>query len=373
MSEIMDEAEFEERLKTMSVEELDALMRRMGKPFDDFARDLATGSIKELAPPFDDYQSFQEGLLEYYKLFFLKYRHYLNNIDDNTWNFVNQSMSAFIEYHGGPKVEFDIIKEYDSLTVGIISSLSAYLNGLPNIAYNYLEKVFVEKDCHLLKTLPQIQYQGALYRVRGERNLKDSKELFHTPFELRNRCGSYRYSILGYPSLYLAGSLDTSLAECRIDNNVYSAVCFRSVSPLCCADLSLPNRELSFWERYSLVLFYPLIFACGLKVKEETRPFKPEYVIPQILFQIISERSDLMGVSYTSTRMEHVDFRDSRQRNFVLIVPKADQSKGQSEVLAESLTCTMPISPEVGDDSLAVERKLNGMEAMKMSFLAKEM
>ena len=101
--------------------------------------------------------------------------------------------------------------------------------------------------------------------------------------------------------------------------------------------------------------------------------FKPEYVIPQILFQIISERSDLMGVSYTSTRMEHVDFRDSKQRNFVLIVPKADQSQGQSEVLAESLTCTMPISPEVGEDSLAVERKLNGMKAMKMSFLAKEM
>ena len=121
------------------------------------------------------------------------------------------------------------------------------------------------------------------------------------------------------------------------------------------------------------MLFYPLIFACGLKVKEETRPFKPEYVIPQILFQIISEQSDLMGVSYTSTRMEHVDFRDSRQRNFVLIVPKADQSQGQSEVLAESLTCTMPISPEVGEDSLAVERKLNGMKAMKMSFLAKEM
>ena len=364
----MDEAEFEERLKGMSAEEVDALMRRMGKPFDDFAQALATGSIKELAPPFDDYQVFKGGLLEFYKMFFQKYRNYLNNIDDNTWNFVNLSMSAFIEYHGGPKVEFDIIKEYDRLTMGIINSLSAYLNGKPNIAYNCLEEVFVEKDCHLLKTLPQIQYQGALYRVRGERNLKDSKELFHTPFELRNRCGSYRYSILGYPSLYLAESLDTSLAECRIDNNDYSAVCFRSVSPLCCADLSLPNCELSFWERYSLVLFYPLIFACGLKVKEETRPFKPEYVIPQILFQIISEQSDLMGVSYTSTRMEHVDFRDSKQRNYVLIVPKADQSQGQSEELAELLICTIPVSPEVGEDSLAVERKLNGLEAKKISF-----
>ena len=64
---------------------------------------------------------------------------------DVTWNFVNLSMSGFIEYHGGPKVEFDIIKEYDRLTMGIISSLSAYLNGKPNIAYNCLEEVFVEK------------------------------------------------------------------------------------------------------------------------------------------------------------------------------------------------------------------------------------
>ena len=54
MSEVMDEAEFEERLKGMSAEEVDALMRRMGKPFDDFAQALATGGIKELAPPFDD-------------------------------------------------------------------------------------------------------------------------------------------------------------------------------------------------------------------------------------------------------------------------------------------------------------------------------
>lgn len=59
MSELMDEAEFEEKLKGMSVEEIDALMRRMGKPFDDFAQALATGSIKELAPPFDDYQVYQ--------------------------------------------------------------------------------------------------------------------------------------------------------------------------------------------------------------------------------------------------------------------------------------------------------------------------
>lgn len=358
---------FEQILKDVAAEDLDALMRIMGEPFDSFANALAKGSIKELAPPFGDYQSFQGGLLEYYEEFFLRYRQYLDDIDDNTWTFVNLAMSAFIEHHRRLKVAFNLVNEYDRVTDGIIRSLRAYLNGLPNVAYNSLEEVFVEKNRHLLNTLPQIQYQGALYRVRGERNLTKQQELFHTPFEQRNCCGSYRYSVLGYPSLYLAGSLATSLAECRIDNNDYSAACFTSVEPLCCADLSLPYYDLSFWERYSLVLFYPLIFACGLKVKDEKKPFKPEYVIPQILFQLISEKSNLMGVSYTSTRMEHVDFRNHKQRNFVLIVPSADQSHGQSKELAEKLTCTIPISPEDGESSLIVERKLNRMKSMKIS------
>lgn len=173
--------EFEQRLKDMSAEDLDALMRRMGEPFDSFANALAKGSIKELAPPFGDYQSFQGGLLEYYKDFFVRYRQFLDDIDDNTWTFVNLTMSAFIEHHGGPRVAFNLVNEYDRVTDGIIKSLSAYLNGLPNVAYNSLEEVFVEKNRHLLNTLPQIQYQGTLYRVRGERNLTKQQELFHTP------------------------------------------------------------------------------------------------------------------------------------------------------------------------------------------------
>ena len=63
-------------------------------------------------------------------------------------------------------------------------------------------------------------------------------------------------------------------------------------------------------------------------VKEESKPFKPEYVIPQLFFQVVSECSNLMGVSYTSTRMENPDYRNGKQRNYVLKVPNADTAKG---------------------------------------------
>mgnify|MGYP004542215849 FL=1 len=358
----MTDIEFEQFLHQMSKENLDKWLRRKGQPFDSFANALAGGVIANLAPPFDEYSNYTGSLIDFYKNFFQRYLQCLEKIDSDTWKFVNSCMSVFIKHYGGPLVDFDLVAECKMLMNSIIKSLSAYFNGSPNMAYRILEHTFVDKNFHLLNTLPQIQYIGPLYRVRGERNLSAQKELFHTPFELRNCCGSYRYSILGYPSLYLAGSIETALAESRIVDNQYSVVLFRSNEILQCIDLSLPSRELSFWERYSLVLFYPLIFACGLKVKDESKPFKPEYVIPQLLFQVVSECSDLMGVSYTSTRMENPDYRNGKQRNFVLKVPKADKAKGQSLELAGKFKCTMPVSPHNNEDALSVENRLGDME-----------
>lgn len=364
----MDDKKFNEMLVQMSKEDLDAFLRKSGEPFDTFANDLAAGEIEELAPPFYDYVTFSGGLLDYYKAFFEKYRRYLKRINEETWTFVNTTMEVIIKHNSGIQVKFDLMNECERLMEAILQSLGAYLEGLPNIAYNNLERVFVADNMHLLNLLPQARFKGSLFRVRGKRGLNNPKELFHTPFELRNSCGSYRFSILGYPSLYLATSLETSLAECRIDDTEYSAICFRNEQLLECVDLSLLRGELCFWERYCLVLFYPLIFACGLKVKEENKPFKPEYVIPQILFQIINEHSTLMGVLYTSTRMEKPDYRNPTQKNLVLIVPKAFQTDGQSKELAKMFNCTIPVSPNEGENSCSVEKRLLKMELSELTF-----
>lgn len=103
-----------------------------------------------------------------------------------------------------------------------------------------------------------------------------------------------------------------------------------------------------------------------MKVKEESKPFKPEYVIPQLFFQVVSECSNLMGVSYTSTRMENPDYRNGKQRNFVLKVPKADKAKGQSLELAGKFKCTMPVSPYDNENALSVENRLRGMELFEL-------
>ena len=104
------------------------------------------------------------------------------------------------------------------------------------------------------------------------------------------------------------------------DLKEYSCSCFKSTRELRFIDLALLNRELAFGEQYSLVIFYPLLMACNLKVKQEDEPFKPEYIIPQLLVQTIRLHSDFIdGISYISIKHKKICYTDFNQRNFSCI------------------------------------------------------
>lgn len=216
------------QIESLDVNELNQTLICLGAKFDKFATDLANGSIKELAPPFADYHSYKGSIISYYRLFFEKYLRYLDDIDENTWKFVNISMTAYIKKYSENHITvgFDLKSECKRLMNSILNSVSEYYNGAPNKAFESLRNCFIDNNGHLLNLIPQIQYKGNLYRVRNKANLKENKELFHTPFELRTKCGSYRFSILGYPSLYLSLSLDTSLKETDINSENYTACRF---------------------------------------------------------------------------------------------------------------------------------------------------
>lgn len=186
-----------------------------------------------------------------------------------------------------------------------------------------------------------------MFRVRsGEHN--NIKDLFHVPFEKREQCNSYRFSIAGVPALYCGASLNTSILETGISkDSEFSATkfCFNDVqNDIAFVDLALLfGRDLTFWEEYSLVVFYPLIVACGLKVRKAEAFFKPEYIIPQLFYQIIRNYGQgFCGISYTSTRYSTPDFTDYRQRNFVMFVRNADKEKGYDTDLASRMEATQP-------------------------------
>ena len=252
--------------------------------------------------------------------------------------------------------DFNILEETESVCKMIFCAFSQQFKGFPSLAFEEMEKAMTADDNHLLELLPQLHVEKLnMFRVRKGNHFTNPTDLFHLPYELRTHCNTYRFSTLGYPSLYMAGSLDTALKETNaINRNEFSCICFRVKSSytLKFIDLSLPHFPLNFWESYSLLVFYPLIVACGLKVRQPDAPFKPEYVIPQLLFQVIRLYSNFDGVSYTSTKDSKPDFTDSKQRNYVMYVPYADRETGYSTELAEKLESTKPLSCNIKHTSI---------------------
>ena len=330
----------------MNKDIIESIIETELKDYIDFATILAKGKHKTLSPPFTGYSDSDIDILDFYHQFFTEYINCLKRIDRNVIDKVNITMQMFINRFNNQTVKFDIIHETIDLCNAILEATTQYFKGFPNVAYEKLEYIFIENSCHLLQLLPQLTCKNIqLYRARKGKDFQERKELFHTPFELRTKCASYRFSTLGYPSLYLASSLETALLEVVAKNPLeYFCSCFKANNDICVVDLALPNRDLTFWEQYSLLVFYPLIVACNLKVKNTDDPFKPEYVIPQLLTQIIRlHSSDIIGISYTSTKHKQVDYTDFRQRNFVIYVPYADSSKEYSKDLSKLLYSTKPI------------------------------
>lgn len=353
-----------EELEKMSKEELNSLIKSIFKDFDDFVESLAFSKNKLFSPPFDEYYNGTGDILSFYHNFFRKYCDHLNAFDKDLIAAVNFSVVKQFEKASGTviKKQFSLLDDTKTVCNMIFDSISAYFSGQPGLAFEKMEKTLTADNCHLLNLLPILEISSMhFYRVRKNKNkkaFKERKELFHTPFNLRNKCASYRFSIAGYPSLYVAGSLDTSLKESEINDNDYTCICYQtSGKNLKCADLTLPARQLSFWEKYSLVVFYPLIVACSLKVKDEKAPFKPEYIIPQLLFQVLKLHSQHDGICYVSTKYNPISFTNQKQKNFALYVNNATQESGFSKVLSQKLLWSELFSPTDKETSEEIEQK----------------
>ena len=357
----------------MMKEHSDITLQIIMNEFIELADSLAKCEHKTFSPPFQSYEEGNIDILDFYNEFFDKYIERLQQIDQDAINCVNLCMQKLVQKHNSAVITFNIIEETEKLCKCIVSSTTQYFKGFPSIAYDELENVFVENSCHLLALLPQLIVETpgfTFYRTRKGKDIKNRKELFHIPFEGRTKCSSYRFSTLGYPSLYLSESLETALLEVGATNlSEYYFSCFKSTSKMCFVDLALPNRELAFYEHYSLILFYPLIVACGLKVRNQTDPFKPEYIIPQLLTQVIRLHSNhIIGFTYTSTKRPKIDYTDPMQRNYVVYVPNTDQPKGYSEELTSLFDVTEPFSCQLASNQnfIDLERIAKSMDFKKI-------
>ena len=173
---------------------------------------------------------------------------------------------------------------------------------------------------------------GDFYRIRrgdlrikpGDDSKKKKAEIFHIKDSKRNLIGAYRFSIPGFPCLYLTSGFELGWFEsgmpeqfsyCRmhIEESGENAlrlidISNRPIELLSNIHVWILNAkdkddELQKIYKYFLnyIITYPLAAACSIKVKDRGDKFVEEYVIPQMLMNWIRETSKFDGIRYKSS------------------------------------------------------------------------
>ena len=210
------------------------------------------------------------------------------------------------------------------------------------------------------------------YRVRGvEGTRKDIEsnpdELFHIPLSKKAMTNNERFSLAGFPSLYLATMLPLAWQESGYPQRYYYSefqylkltqrgknINFENEMKL----LALYSpQEIYMWgtaEKYNhfsvwlevvrkCLMMYPLVMACAFVNHSGKGAYKQEYIIPQMLMQWVQRNIDrVQGVSYFTC----VDMKmmPSAYCAYDIVIPALApyDDKKYSQKLRDEFTWTKP-------------------------------
>ena len=286
--------------------------------------------------------------------------------------------------------------EISQLGDWIQTAVRRYLGGSPGAAYTEILKGinFVYPRLRELQSLDiDSKDVGRLYRVADAKAKPANRErLFHAPFHLRHKVGQHRYGIPGFPCLYLGGSLELCLAECRIDSSVVPGVAIAEFAfrktvkildfgyrPAVLADqagrlskkVAGSNAPL---EKFIIdyAVSWPLIAAASIGVLHDGDPFVPEYIVPQMILQWIMSSNECEGLRYFSTRFRPPSLR--AELNYVFPAKHGGGPQtGYSQELKDAFELTEPIiwgpttSGNLSQDAKDREQALNAMTKAPIS------
>lgn len=252
--------------------------------------------------------------------------------------------------------------KFDYLTRMIVKTVRIMNDGKPASAYNFLKSkvLSIDLDNSGARYIDYFSSYGLIntnfYRIRksdGNGKKFEVNDLYHIPFELRTEIKPQRFSILGYPSLYLG----TSVYICWLEmgqpsiSDVYVSR-FKQNESVSLVDLCVLDEftDLSIQgesqRAFRFLITFPLIAASLVKVKKTESPFKPEYIIPQLLLQFIRNDKMIDGIMFTSTKILDRNYNyDWRYRNVVIPV-FSNKESGYCEKLRKKFIISKPIQIE---------------------------
>ena len=139
------------------------------------------------------------------------------------------------------------------------------------------------------------------YRMRANENYEryTREELFHAPFNNLKNVGTQRYSMIGFPCLYLGESLYNCWEEIkRPDLEKVNFARFVHYEKLELLDLVFPSDYKSEKDFVQAAI----VMMCSKSVIDDNAKFKYEYVFPQLILQSMIENKRYKGIRYLSTK-----------------------------------------------------------------------
>jgi hypothetical protein len=202
-----------------------------------------------------------------------------------------------------------------------ISEIERIFETLRNCCKSFLsgdiaKAISLMYDCYfkeetLLKRIA-LDRESTFFRMRKASGYQifSEKEMFHIPFELNHLIKNERFSISGFPSLYLGKSIYVCWEEMdRPDFDHANIALYKNREECIVIDLCMPTKK----EDIMTSLFtLPLILSSSLPVLHPESDFKPEYIIPQLLMQCLvryNKESDkaIDGIRYDSIHKYNQD------------------------------------------------------------------
>lgn len=192
----------------------------------------------------------------------------------------------------------------------LIRVIDQYLSGCQADAFETFYALFI-KNVESLR-LETIQKDSFFYRMRvgknGYEEFTSNEEMSHIPFQFNHKVGNERYSMSGFPSLYLGSSVYVCWEEMRRPDIDYANFAlFKTTTPVKVVDLSNKEHYHFTGEKFADCL----VLACSIPVQFPDDPFKPEYIIPQMLLQSLvrynrdnKNGEKIMGIMYSSTHIK---------------------------------------------------------------------
>lgn len=183
----------------------------------------------------------------------------------------------------------DVCQEYENNASLVKKVINEYMRGDLYLSISLLNDWWGSVKERVTFTYAPLKEDYVYYRVRHKNSqIFQHRDMFHIPLNLRGQVTTQRYSMPGYPCLYLGKSIYACWEELKrpaLDDFAVSA--FKARKKFYLLDLRLRKRFYTKENCLQFLKMLPIVLACSMRVKNEDDNFKPEYILPQLLLHIV--------------------------------------------------------------------------------------